>query len=129
MRCPLPKTRPPIRWLPQALSGALSAAVALGLMLAAGAWAGDDAKLKKNAAELEKLRDRIEAVNKSIETDRSQKDALRSAVEAAERKLGEAQGQVRKLGAQIELQSAKVRQAQEDQAAAEHRLAEQKDAL
>lgn len=132
MRRTPPETRRPIRWPPQALSGAL---LALALALTGAAWAdagqghADDAKLKKNAAELEKLRDRIDTVNKSIEADRSQKDALRGAVEAAERKLADAQGQVRKLGAQIDLQSAKVKQAQEDQAAAEHRLAEQKDAL
>ncbi len=113
-------------------AGAVSTVCALAgaaLLFAATALAGDESQLKKNTAELDKLRDKIESVNKSIEADRSQKDSLRSAVEAAERKLADAQGQVHKLGAQIDLQTAKVRQAQEDQAAAEHRLAEQKDAL
>jgi septal ring factor EnvC (AmiA/AmiB activator) len=96
--------------------------------LLAGLAAGDE-RYQQSTEELAKVRGRIEAVSKSIEHDKVEQDQLRGAVEAAERKVDEATGEARRIAAQVELQEARVRQAQAEQAAAERRLAEQKDAL
>jgi len=96
--------------------------------LLAGLAAGDE-RYQQSTEELAKVRGRIEAVSKSIEHDKVEQDQLRGAVEAAEHKVDEATGEARRIAAQVELQEAKVRQAQAEQAAAERRLAEQKDAL
>ena len=101
----------------------------LAALLAAAAAAAGDERYQQSAEELAKVRGRIDAVSKSIEHDKGEQDQLRGAVEAAERKVDEAGGEARRISAQIDLQTAKVRQAQAEQAAAERRLAEQKEGL
>lgn len=101
----------------------------LAALLAAAAAAAGDERYQQSAEELAKVRGRIDAVSKSIEHDKGEQDQLRAAVEAAERKVDEAGGEARRITAQIDLQTAKVRQAQAEQAAAERRLAEQKEGL
>ena len=98
-------------------------------LLAAVAAAAADERYQQSAEDLAKVRGRIDAVSKTIEHDKGEQDQLRAAVEAAERKVDEAGGEARRIAAQIDLQAAKVRQAQAEQAAAAQRLAEQKEAL
>ncbi len=109
---------PKSRKVPLCLASALLAGLAVG-----------DERYQQSAEELAKVRNRIDAVSKSIEHDKTEQDQLRGAVEAAERKVDEAGSEARRIAAQVDLQEAKVRQAQAQQAAAERRLAEQKEAL
>ena len=112
----IPKSRNPAPFLAAAL-------------LAAAAAAAGDERYQQSAAELAKVRGRIDAISKSIEHDKGEQDQLRAAVEAAERKVDEAGSEARRIAAQIDLQAAKVREAQAQQAAAAQRLAEQKETL
>ncbi len=100
----------------------------VALLAAAAAAVGDD-RYQQSAEDLAKVRGRIDAVSKTIEHDKGEQDQLRAAVEAAEHKVDEAGSEARRIAAQIDLQSAKVRQAQAEQVAAEQRLTEQKEAL
>ncbi|MBL6749671.1 MAG: peptidoglycan DD-metalloendopeptidase family protein [Nevskia sp.] len=102
------------------------AAAAAALCLTAAAA---DENYQRSAEQLAKVRSRIEAVSQGIERDRGQQGALRAAVEAAERKIGQAQAEVQRIAGQIDAQESRVRQAQAARAAAQQRLADQKDAL
>lgn len=105
-------------------------ATALLLPMAATAAAETpQSKLKQSAEELERIRQRMQAVNDSIDTDKGQQDELRDAVEAAERKVGDAQRTLRRLAAQVAEQEGKVRAAQASHAAAEKRLSQQRELL
>ena len=100
-----------------------------GLLLAGlGAAAADD-RYKQSTEELAKVRGKIEAVSRSIDHDKGEQDQLRAAVEEAERKIDNAGSEVQRISGQVALQELKVRQAQADRAAAEQRLAGQKQTL
>lgn len=99
------------------------------LAIAGAAAAGQDARIQRNAEELAKLRNRIDAVSQSISTDRSQQGSLQNAVEDAERAYADAGTQLRRVEAQIGEQEARVRQAQDEHAAAARHLAAQQEVL
>jgi septal ring factor EnvC (AmiA/AmiB activator) len=102
--------------------------LAAAVLAGSGMAAGED-RYQQSAAELAKVRGRIDAVSQNMEQDKGEQDQLRAAVEAAERKVDEAGAQVRRIAAQAAQQEARVRQARADQAAAGQKLAGQKDAL
>lgn len=110
-------------------AGRLGGWALLAGLLLAGAGAAADDRYQQSTEELAKVRGRIDAVSRNIEHDKGEQDDLRAAVEAAERKIDTATGEARRIGAQVELQQLKVRQAQAERAAAEQRLAAQKDSL
>jgi len=109
----------------------LMAAFAGSLLLVGATVSAEpaDSKLKQSAEELERIRQQMQSVGQTIETDRSQQDELRDAVEAAEKKVGDAQRQLRKLSAQIDDQDAKVKQAEAGKLNAEARLTHQRELL
>jgi murein hydrolase activator len=98
------------------------------LLAGLGAAAADD-RYKQSTEELAKVRGKIDAVSRSIDHDKGEQDQLRAAVEEAEHKIDNAGAEVHRIGDQVALQELKVRQAQADRAAAEQRLAGQKQTL
>jgi murein hydrolase activator len=99
-----------------------------GLGLCVGAAVADD-RYKQSTEDLAKVRSKIEAVSRSIDHDKGEQDQLRLAVEEAEHKIDSTGAEVHRIGDQVALQELKVRQAQAERAAAEQRLAGQKQTL
>ena len=87
------------------------------------------ARLKQNTEALGRVRSRIEAATRNIERAREAQSAQRLAVEDAERKIIETQAQLRRVTGQADTQEGRVREAQADHAAAEHRLDAQRELL
>lgn len=106
-------------------------ALSLALLLPVAAGAADDpaARLKQSTDELGRVRQKIEAANRSIEDAKASQSAEREAVEAAERKIIETQAQLRRASAAVDAQEARVRQAESGRAAAERRLDAERDLL
>lgn len=88
-----------------------------------------DERYQQSAAQLQQLRQRIDAVNQDMARDRGRQDSLRAAVEAAERKVSDAQAEVRRISADIDAQEGRVRDIEAQRAAAQQGLDTQKQAL
>ena len=85
----------------------MALAVAGWLALAPPAQADDP--VQQNAEQLEKLRTRINAVQQSLDEDRSRQDELRAALEDSERRFSELAGELKGLRKQIAAQTAQRR--------------------
>lgn len=104
----------------------LAAALAAGPLSAAPR---SDARPAGNQKELDRVRSRIEAIGRSLEKDRGQRDALDDQIEQAEKSLAESQAQLRQLTAELAKQQAALTRAETDRAEADRRLGGEREAL
>lgn len=85
--------------------------------------------VQQNAEQLSRLRSRIQSLQQSLDTDRSQQDELRSQLEGAERRTVDLGAQLKDLRRQIREQTAEARKTEAQKQEAEARLARQRHAL
>ena len=85
--------------------------------------------LKQGEQDLERVKGRIESLNRQIQRDRGEKDELSKALEGAERKLAGAQAQLKRVRGQIAEQNKRIVDTQAQQAEARYRLDQQKQSL
>jgi murein hydrolase activator len=107
---------------------AIIASLLAAVMSCAVAAADDDAA-RENAEALEKLRARIQAVQQSLDQDRSQQDELRAQLEDSERRYMALVSELAALRKQIGEQSALRRKTEVQRRAAEAQLAKNRAAL
>jgi septal ring factor EnvC (AmiA/AmiB activator) len=98
-------------------------------LLACSAGAGADDRLQRNAEQLEKLRGRIQALERSLESDRSKQDELRTALEDSERRYTELGATLGALREQIAQQSARRRRTEQQRREADALLQRHKRSL
>jgi septal ring factor EnvC (AmiA/AmiB activator) len=112
------------------VSGGLARAAIIAVLLAcaAAAPAADD-DARENAEQLAKLRERIEALQLKLETDRSQRDELRNLLEDAERRTIRLTAELGTLRKQIAEQSAQRRRTEAQRREAEAQLRKNRTAL
>lgn len=87
------------------------------------------ASARPSPADLQRLQEKIQALNQKIAAETGSRDALRQEVEAMEKQIAESIGQVRDAAALVEEQQAKIRATQEEQKRAQAGLLRQKQAL
>jgi murein hydrolase activator len=104
-------------------------ALAAALLLAAGAAAGADDPARDNAAQLEKLRGRIEALQQRLEQDRGRQDELRAQLEDTERRFVRLNRELAALRREIADKAALRRRTEIERRDAEAALARNRDAL
>ena len=109
------------------LAGARIIAALLALGAAAGAAADD--RLQGNAEQLEKLRSRIQALERSLESDRSQQDELVAQLEDSEQRYAALTATLGELREQIAQQSARRRRTEQQRRQAQAELDRHKEAL
>jgi septal ring factor EnvC (AmiA/AmiB activator) len=109
-------------------AGLIAAGLALLWALGAAAEPAAD-RLQQSAEQLDKLRAKIQALSHSVETDKARHDQLRSAVESAEHRIADLQAALRRLDADTQAQQARLNQVQADRAAAQRKLAAQRQTL
>lgn len=107
-----------------ALKAGLAAAL---ILLATGAFGGDDAAQKQK--ELETLRARIATVNDGLTRDRQARDRLAVQIETAEQRIAGLGVQVQKLKSEVRAQDERLRRTAEERQRAERALAQQKRAF
>lgn len=112
-------------------AGARIIAARAGVLLLAcvAAAAGADERLQGNSEQLEKLRGRIQALEQSLEADRSQRDELREQIEEAERRYTELGATLAALRQQIAEQTARRRRTEQQRREADATLQRHKQAL
>lgn len=88
-----------------------------------------DERLHGSAADLEKLRGRIQALEQSLESDRSRRDALRAQLEDSERRYAELSATLGGLRRQIAEQTERRRRTERQRRDAEATLQRHKQAL
>lgn len=88
-----------------------------------------DKSIKQSEEDLQRVKGRIEAINRKIQRDRGEKDELTKGLEAAERKLSDSQAQLRRVRQEIDAQNARILDTQTRQSEARYRLNEQKESL
>jgi septal ring factor EnvC (AmiA/AmiB activator) len=98
--------------------------LACGLALAAGAE-----RPEQSAEQLEKLRSRIQAVEQSLDADRSRRDELRAQLEESERRYAELSATLGGLRAQIAEQTTRRRRTEQQRREIDAELQRQKQAL
>jgi len=103
--------------------------VCAAAFLLAAAPAAADRRLEQNAEQLEKLRSRIQAVEKTLEQDRSRRDALGGQIQDAERRYVELGATLGGLRDKIAEQSARRRRTEQQRREAEATLTRQKQSL
>ena len=113
--------------MPTPVLRAAFAAVLLGL--AAVSAAADKPSIKQSSEQLDRVRSRIQQLNRSIEADRGRQDSLQNQLESAERAVAAAKLEVQHVADDIDRQNAKLKQAEQQRDAAQHRLDKQKQAL
>lgn len=101
---------------------------AAAFLLAAGPAAADR-RLEQNAEQLEKLRSRIQAVEKALEQDRSRRDALGAQIQDSERRYVELGATLGGLREKIAEQSARRRRTEQQRREAEATLTRHKQSL
>lgn len=100
-------------------------------VLASPAWAAPKTGGARapTQAELQKLQQRIEALNQRIASETGNRDALRQEVEAMEQRIAESAGQVRVADDNVRTQQDRLRATQEEQRRVQAGLDKQKAAL
>jgi murein hydrolase activator len=98
-------------------------------LLAATAGAAETDPVRENAAQLDKLRGRIHALQESLDSDRSRKDELSSQLEDAERRYAGLSAELAGLRRQINAQAAQRRRTEAARADAEKDVARHRRAL
>lgn len=108
------------------LAGAriIAALLALG---AAGAGAQD--ALRQNTEQLEKLRGRIQTLERALESDRSKQDELRTQLEDSERRTAALTAELGELREQIAQQSARRRRTEQQRRETQAQLDRHKESL
>jgi septal ring factor EnvC (AmiA/AmiB activator) len=107
----------------RARAGKLARGLAVAAAVALALPAPADDRMRENAEQLEKLRARIQAVQRSLEQDRTQQDALRTQLEDAERRFTTLVGELAGLRRQITAQSKERRKTEQQRREAEAQLA------
>jgi len=112
-------------------AGARIIAARAGALLLAcvAAAAGADDRLQSNNEQLDKLRGRIQALEQSLEADRSQRDELREQIEESERRYTELGATLAGLRQQIVEQTARRRRTEQQRRDADATLQRHKQAL
>jgi septal ring factor EnvC (AmiA/AmiB activator) len=105
---------------PAAVLAALLAAISTGT------WA--DAISDKQRA-LAQVRDRIEALQEQVESDRGERDSLARDIQAVEREIADAQQALRRLDRQLETQQKKIHDTEAEQREVRQALAARRDSL
>jgi murein hydrolase activator len=103
--------------------------VCAAAFLLAAAPAAADRRLEQNAEQLEKLRSRIQAVEKTLEQDRSRRDALGAQIQESERRYVELGATLAGLREKIAEQSARRRRTEAQRREAEATLTRHKQSL
>lgn len=102
----------------------------LGLLLAAAAaQAQDSGRIQQSKEELERVRTRIEALSRTLDQSRGQRDELREALRVAETRIADAVTQMRTIERDIRDQNRKVEATRADQVQAQRALRGQRAAL
>lgn len=104
-------------------------AAALAVAPPAGAAPQGSAKPAASQKELDRIRARIEAIGRSLEKDRGQRDALETQIEDAEKSLARSQAELRRLIAALAEQQAVLSRAQAARDEAARRLGGEREAL
>ncbi|ROH86659.1 hypothetical protein ED208_14520 [Stagnimonas aquatica] len=110
---------------------ALLLTAGLTLSTAVPALAADSKTGAKAASqkELDRVRSRIEALGRSLDKDRGQRDALDDQIEAAEKSLAASQATLNKLTEELAARQAELTRAQTDRDLARQRLGKEREAL
>lgn len=116
------------------MSGTLAGAriiAALLALVAAGASPGvaADESLQRNTEQLEQLRGRIQALERSLESDRSRQDELRTQLEESEQRYAALTATLGELREQIAQQSARRRRTEQQRREAQAQLNRHKESL
>jgi len=117
-------TAPRPSWRPARYVAPLLATLLL-VSLAAGA---DDA-VKQKAADLARIKSKIDRVSQSLASDRGRQGHLQSALESTERRLAQSRAEVAKLDDQLQAQDVRLAKARAAHADAEATLHRQQTAL
>ncbi|HUP91433.1 MAG TPA: peptidoglycan DD-metalloendopeptidase family protein [Solimonas sp.] len=107
----------------------LLCALALALLLAAPASGQNSAEAKQNQQQLDRVRNRIQALQRTIERNKVQQDELARSIEASEQQLGGIAAQVRKIQGDVDAQQGRVREVEQQQARAQAELAAERHVL
>jgi murein hydrolase activator len=112
------------------MRGTLAGARIIAALLALGAGvAGAEDPLQGNAEQLDKLRGRIQALEHSLESDRSRRDTLRTQLEDSERRYAELGATLGGLREQIAQQSTRRRRTEQQRREAEALMERHKRSL
>lgn len=115
------RTRPPAFFLTSLLLACL--------LLPQAAGAAPTGKAKQKEKELDRVQQRIQALSRTLEQDRQQREALDADVEAAEKKLLESRAERRRIAAKLEARQAELQKAQTERDGAVQALAAEREAL
>jgi len=115
------RTRPPAFFLTSLLLACL--------LLPQAAGAAPTAKAKQKEKELDRVQQRIQALSRTLEQDRQQREALDADVEAAEKKLLESRAERRRIAAELEARQAELQKAQAERDGAAQALVAEREAL
>lgn len=109
--------------------GALALALGIAAAGAAQARAADQQRIEQSEQELQRLRERMQALSRRLEQEREQKSELRAQLERAERKVAAALAELRRVRTELAAQNERMRATQAQRSAAQTRLDALKQAL
>lgn len=112
-----------------AVQAALLALLAWTLPAPAAAPSSGEKAVRQSEEDLQRVKGRIETINRKLQRDRGEKDELARSLEVAERQLADSQSQLRRLREQIQAQNERILDTQTRQSEARYRLEEQRESL
>lgn len=123
---PVALGRRPTHW-----SRRLCAAVLTGLLLlpVPVSWAQDDDRMAQNAAELDRVRARLQALKKEVDRDRSRRGELFGQLESTETRIGDLVRTMRSLQSEIASEQSRMKTTRRDRDTALREMEDERQAL